>query len=128
MNAADRIKLRVRLSFLALWIAILLWLPVEDTSPTNPRILAAFASLLLAARTALRFRERSLLLHAGLGLGAGLLVNPLTAGLMVIKSGLHAHNIPDFSVAMLAGVLADTPAYGLGGLLIGMGVYYWSGS
>ena len=120
-----RQNLRIRLSFLALWTAILLWLPVEDTSPTNPRILALVASALLTARTYPRVRTRGPIAHAALGLGAGLLVNPLTAGLMILKSGLHAHNIPDFSVAMLARVLADSPVYGLGGLLIGVGIYYW---
>ena len=117
-------QLGVRFGFLTLWVAILLWLPVEDTGPLNPRILAILAGILLAIRGFLRIRRAGVLAAAGFGLAAGLLVNPITAGLMVFKSGLHGHSIPDFSVAMLASVLADTPIYGLGGLLIGAGLYY----
>ncbi|HUF38577.1 MAG TPA: hypothetical protein VMN57_08640 [Anaerolineales bacterium] len=121
----ERLQLDVRLGFLVLWVAILVWLPVEDTTPLYPRILATATSVLLALRGLLRFDRAGLLVTAGLGLVAGLLVNPFTAGLMVFKSGLHAHSAPDFSVATLAAVLADTPVFGLGGLLIGAGLYYY---
>jgi hypothetical protein len=116
--------LRVRFGFIAVWVSILLWLPLEDTGPLNARILAALACTLLAVRAFLRVDRSTLVLSAGLGLAAGLLVNPITAGLMVFKSGLHGHGAPDFSVATLAAVLADTPVYGIGGLLIGAGIYY----
>jgi hypothetical protein len=118
-------SLQVRFGFLALWVAVLLWLPIEDTGSLNPRILATLACLLVAVRTYLRTRRRGLLVTAGLGLAAGLLVNPITAGLMVFKSGLHGHGTPDFSVAVLADVLSRTPVFGLGGLLIGAGLFYW---
>ena len=121
----DRHRLGIRFGFLALWAAILLWLPLEDTGPLNPRILAILACLLLAARASLRIHRPAPLKSAGLGLAAGLLVNPITAGLMIFKSGLHGHGAPDFSVATLANVLADTWVYGVGGLLIGAGLYYW---
>jgi hypothetical protein len=120
----DRPHLGLRFGFIALWIASLLWLPVEDPGPLNARILAALACLLLAARGSLRFRRLTLPAWAGLGLTAGLLINPIAAGLMIIKSGLHGHGAPDFDFAVLAAVLADTPIYGLGGLLIGSGLFY----
>jgi hypothetical protein len=119
-----RHHLGVRFGFIAVWVSILLWLPLEDTGPLNARILAALACTLLAVRAFLRVDRSTLVLSAGLGLAAGLLVNPITAGLMVFKSGLHGHGAPDFSVATLAAVLADTPVYGIGGLLIGAGIYY----
>jgi hypothetical protein len=44
---------------------------------------------------------------------------------MAIKTGLHGHAAPDFTSAQVIEVFLRTPIWGLGGLLIGLGIGLW---
>lgn len=109
---------------------LLIWFPFEDS---NEQLATAFAAAIcaeLAARLAVRWaspQPASLLKHLLLGTLAGLMVAPLTFFLMAIKTGLHGHAAPDFTGAQVIAVFLRTPVWGLGGLLIGLGVAIWRG-
>lgn len=55
----------------------------------------------------------------GLFFGGG--TGPLTLALMALKTGLHAHG-PEFTPLQISFVIAQTPLWGLIGLLAGLGV------
>jgi hypothetical protein len=102
----------------------LLWLPFEDQSPILAQLLAA--SICLAGVLQRYFhrgaRPLGRLRLAAAGVLTGLAVPPLAALLLIFKNGLHSHSGPDFSPAVLAGVLSQAPLWGLGGALIAAGL------
>lgn len=111
--AADR---RLRLAGLVWGAVFLLWLPVEDVTPSAALALAGGAAVWGVARWGRGLAPGRWWLA---GLAAGLALAPLAAGLLVFKSGLHSHGFPDFGPRQLLGALAGTPAWGLGGALAG---------
>lgn len=56
---------------------------------------------------------------ASVGLVAGALIGPLTALLMLVKIGLHAHPVPDFSPEDLVQALSRTIYWAVLGAVIG---------
>lgn len=66
--------------------------------------------------------NRQIILRYGLvGMGAGLAVALLGIILMALKSGIHGHGTPDFTVAQLQEVMSRLPFFTISGLLIGLG-------
>jgi hypothetical protein len=119
------IKLQ-RLRIVAITIAVFffLWLPIEDVHERTVVLLA----ILIAAWTGVRFLlllsndgKAFLIYHAVIGLLCGLGISPLAVGLMAIKTGLHGHEVPDFTPQQIQGVIWLAPYYGISGLLIGLG-------
>ena len=55
------------------------------------------------------------------GAAAGALVGPMAAVLILLKIGLHAHPVPEFSSADAAAVLARVPIWAAAGGLLGAG-------
>jgi hypothetical protein len=115
----------MRLLALALGIVLLLWLPIEDVSEQSVVVFAALVSAWLALRYWLmvqtgeiRYWRRHLLV----GALTGLLVTPLALFLMALKTGLHGHNTPDFTLEQMQAVLYRTPIWVFVGLLFGLGV------
>jgi hypothetical protein len=107
---------------------LLIWLPFEDSNAQLATAFAAAISAGLAAHLAIRrnsFQTVSFLKYLLLGGAAGLVVGPLTFLLMAIKTGLHGHAAPDFTSAQVIEVFLRTPIWGLGGLLIGLGIGLW---
>jgi hypothetical protein len=115
----------LRLAALLLGVALLLWVPVEDTQTLGVRIfalmLATFATLAIATKVSPHIRQRSLTLPA-IGLAAGLLVTPLALLLMAFKTGLHGHGSPDFTPDQVSGVLQSWPIWAAAGLMVGVAV------
>jgi hypothetical protein len=65
--------------------------------------------------------SRQLILRsAAVGLLAGLLVSPLAFTLMSLKSGLHAHPQPDYSLEQIQAIFSRTPYFAATGLLLGL--------
>ncbi len=117
---------------LLIGLALLIWLPFEDTSTTW---VVGFATLLCAWGTAnliLRFEPRwrpgsisFLFGYALLGLLGGLSMSLVGLFLMAFKSGVHGHGQPDFVPGQVSFLLERTPLWGLAGLLIGGGCGLW---
>lgn len=106
-----------RISGLLWGLAFLLWLPQEDQTPQAALMLAALAAGLglwrgLAGGTP-GWK------WAGWGALAGLGVAPLAVGLILVKSGLHAHGFLDLGPRALLAMLLAGPGWGLGGALAG---------
>jgi hypothetical protein len=45
--------------------------------------------------------------------------------LMALKSGIHGHGTPDFTVAQMQEILLRTPFFAISGLLVGLGSGFW---
>lgn len=120
--------LRWRWAMIGLAIALLLWLPLEETHLVWILMFACLISLLVAVRVLLHVHPsfiRAIWLPPLTGLGAGLLITPLALLLMAFKSGLHGHGFPDFTPGQVSGLLRATPLWVLAGLLVGGGLALW---
>jgi hypothetical protein len=113
-----------RLIALFLGFGILVWLPVEDQSELGVLIASGAICTWIAARLLITAPQEDLQLilrHALVGSGAGLILAPIAIILMAVKSGIHGHGTPDFSVGQMQSVLSRIPFFVLSGFLIGLG-------
>ena len=116
--------LRLRLVGLLLGAGMFFWIPFEDSTSLFPTFFAIAIGIWMAVFFALRsgkFSPRSLIHMSLAGLLTGLAITPLTLLLMAVKTGLHAHQSPDFSPQQTLDVLYRTPVWLIGGLLVGLG-------
>jgi hypothetical protein len=110
----------------AFGIAFFVWIGYEDTTLIPVTILGAALPLVFLAQfltrrfggSPLPARKGTLLLGAS-GLLAGCTSPLATAVLMALKVSLHSHANPDFPPEAVLGVMARTPVWALGGLLLG---------
>ena len=126
MNNPPKARGRIwfRLTALLLGFGILIWLPVEDQSDLGVLIAAGATCTWIAARlliTAPQEDRQLILRHALVGGGSGLILAPMAIILMAVKSGIHGHGTPDFSVGQIQSVLSRIPFFVLSGFLLGLG-------
>jgi hypothetical protein len=114
----------LRIYGLLLLLVVLLWIPIEDVTEGVAILLAAALTswgvayyFLLPTGTSVSRWLR----YAGAGAFAGLALTPLTIILMILKTGLHLHDGPDFTPYQMARVVEWTPLWISAGLLIGLG-------
>lgn len=115
----------LRLCGLVYGLLVFLWLSPEDSLIWSPVALGVAGVLLLLRRWLLRGRGGRmplLLLAAGMGAAAGAGGIVVAAALMFFKNALHAHEVADYPLGLLLGLLARAPLWGLVGLLIGIGL------
>lgn len=121
---ALRIRRYVRRAAFFLGVALLIWLPMENSSILWPLLFALAGSILGVVR-ALPPPPRTggwrWLLYALAGMLAGLAVTPLAIFIMAFKSGLHGHGAPDFSPGQVISVINRTPWWVISGTLTGAG-------
>lgn len=114
------------LATLSYGIAAFIWLTPEDTLWVAV-LLGLLGALLAVLHLTYhkfggrRISERSrflgmIALGAGIGGGAAC----VTAGLLFLKSSIHAHLFPDYPLAYLLAVLSRAPVWALAGALIGL--------
>jgi hypothetical protein len=114
----------VRISAFLLGIIALIWLSIEDVNVSGVAILSGAICLWTALWIMIRpvgGGKMIILRHSLVGMGAGFAIAPLAILLMALKSGLHGHGFPDFTVAQMQEVLSRTPYFAFSGLLIGLG-------
>jgi hypothetical protein len=108
-----------------LGIALLFWIPFEDSSE-NPAILFAyFISTWFVITLLTRYKNPSLFTIINVvfaGILTGATITPLILLLMVLKIGLHAHPIPDYSYEQFISIIDRIPIWFISGFLTGMGV------
>lgn len=118
----------LRIMSILLGIAILLWIPFEDTGTIWVRLFGVLICTLAAVaagdRIPARMRQRWFTWPV-LGLTAGLLVTPAAFLLMAFKSGMHGHGNPEFTPAQVSSVLSSWPIWALAGLLAGLAAATW---
>jgi hypothetical protein len=120
---------RLRLVVIAYSIVLLLWMSLEDVQVGPVAALGAGFSALVTLHLALRrlggtaLTARQLGLAAALGGGVtGAGASLCTALLMFFKNAWHAHTFPDFPPGLMLAILERAPAWGLAGMLIGIGL------
>jgi hypothetical protein len=105
------------------WLA---WLGYEDRGLTAVVLLAGCIGAALGVSAWRRWRagyaaSRSAWIRSAiLGALAGASVAPLAALLILVKTSLHAHPVPDFSAEDLGRVLSVWPAWTGAGMLVGL--------
>jgi hypothetical protein len=120
----DRPHWKVGFSALA-FLLLLLWLFTEDF---HEGFVIIMAGVLVSAGAAsyisskLPRSEYYWLHHLVIGSLAGLAVSPVAMILMALKTGIHAHETPDFTPLQMARVVELTPFWASAGLLVGLGV------
>ena len=113
----------MRAAWTTVGLASFIWLGWEDPSPVVVILLASLISVAWAStlikRGALAAQTGLLrwILMCGL-LGAA--VGPLAAVLMVLKTGLHGHAPPDFTIEDVLRALRLIPAWAASGALLGL--------
>lgn len=120
---------RTRLLAIGCGVVIFFWLRIEDNS-VLPAAIGGLALSLLGAYIWLMKNFSGKTLNTGyllLGLtltGAvcGLATAAVTAGLMLLKNGMHGHVFPDFPFGVIAEILQRAPLWALAGGLVGLGL------
>jgi hypothetical protein len=114
----------LRIAGLILGILLLVWIPIEDTGESLVVGLAiifcawfAIRHLLLSVKDRLPLWMHYLLT----GLIAGLSITPVALLLIAFKSGIHGHEVPDFTPTQMARVVEMTPIFTAAGILTGLG-------
>ena len=108
---------------------VFLWLRIEEPAVAPAALIGwGVSGWLIADWVLRRFGGQRLaatgwcallsLTGSAIGLGAAL----AAAGLMLLKNGLHGHVVPDFPFGVIAETLARMPAWGIAGLLAGLGL------
>lgn len=123
-NGRVRPQRYVRGAAFILGVALLIWLPLEDSGILWPMLFALAGCVLGAARALTpppRTGGKRWLLYALAGMLAGLAVTPLAIFFMAFKSGLHGHGAPDFTPEQVISVINRTPWWVTAGTLIGTG-------
>ena len=121
-------RLGLRISGLLLGIAVMIWLPIEEHNVLGVVIISAVICIWAAFWVLVKpvkSDQRVILRHSLVGTGAGLAIAPVAILLMALKSGIHGHGTPDFTVAQMQQILYRTPFFALSGLLVGLGSGVW---
>jgi hypothetical protein len=121
-------RLGLRISAFLLGIIVLIWLTIEDENTIGVVVISGAICIWAAFWVLVKPVEggsQIILRHSLVGLGAGLAVSLLGILLMALKSGIHGHGTPDFTVSQIQQVLSNTPYFALSGFLIGFGSGLW---
>ena len=124
----SNISLRMRFIAIILGIALLFWLPFEDTTETTAILYAISISTWLAVTRLERVAnvsQSSLRAIIMAGILAGTAITPLTLFLMAFKTGLHAHAAPDYSNTQIMAIIRRTPIWIISGFFISIGLGFW---
>lgn len=120
-----------RLAIITVSVILLFWLPFEDVHDRFVQVFSLVYCILgalrwLLTRTARGIQRRlrpgwvGVLFLVLTGLSFGLLVAPGSVFLMALKSGLHGHPVPDFSLDQIRVVWQNAPLWGVIGSLVGL--------
>ena len=125
---ATSIPLCLRLAGLVIGASIFIWVPFEDLSIQWVLLLSVAICGWFAIRILLNHSTRNWLTvvrHSLVGGLAGLAVAPLAFLLIILKNGLHAHHVPDFTVDQIQALFSLVPYLSISGLLLGFGYGLW---
>lgn len=115
-----KLQARLRLVFGLVLLAVLAWLPFEDTQLLWSFLFAAAISAVLAVYWISRM-SFALWVMPVLGALLGAAAPLMATILLLVKTGVHGHPTPDFTWQDYLSVLQSTPAWFVGGLLLGIG-------
>lgn len=121
-------KIWFRVTAVLLGIGLLVWLSIEDQNTSFVIIFSGAICTWLGARILFVLttnRRQFVAKHVFVGFGAGVILAPIAVFLMAVKTGIHGHGSPDFTIAQIQAVLAKTPYFMLAGALLGLGSGLW---
>jgi hypothetical protein len=112
------------LSGLLLGLTVLVWLTVEENSLPGVLIVSglicSWVGIWLLLKTD-SYNKHGLMRHVLIWGAAGTLLVPLAITLMAIKTAMHGHGTPDYSIEQMQAVLSRMPFFIIGGILVGAG-------
>ena len=119
---------RPRWLMFILGFCFFIWLPFEDISPALALSLAMCICGLAASLAIGLFKHKNWFrgwMTAIIGAMGGFLVSFTALMLMAIKTGLHGHSAPDFSLNQILLTFNSTPLFMVSGALLGLGAFAW---
>jgi hypothetical protein len=117
-----------RLAAFGLGVAVLIWIPIEDTTIWWVTLFSVLICTLAGGYAAVVFESRggkSWFVFPFVGTIAGVLVTPLALFLMAFKTGIHGHGAPDFTPSQVEAVLQRFPVWVAIGFLVGAFASLW---
>jgi hypothetical protein len=126
--AGTKGKFWLRITGLILGIGVLVWLPVGERSELGVLVISGAICTLSAIWLLIKpvLNNKQLIMRNILvGTGAGLILAPLVILLMALKSGIHGHGTPDFTINQMQDILSRIPYFVLSGFLVGVGSGLW---
>ena len=121
----DRSRTWLRFCGFLLGILVLVWLPFEERSVLGVLLIAGllctWGGIWLLFRAG-SYRKYGVVRYMLIGGLAGFLVVPVAILLMAIKTGIHGHGTPDFTVEQMQAVISRIPYFLFGGVLVGAGI------
>ena len=127
-SAGSKGKFWLRIAGLLLGIGVIVWLPVEERNELGVLLISGAIciwSAIWLLDKPIPNDKQLILRHVLVGMGAGLVVAPVAILLMAIKSGIHGHGTPDFTISQMQVVLSRIPYFLLSGTLVGVGSGLW---
>ena len=100
---------------------VFVWLTPEQDSVWLAALLGLGGAFVTAAHSRVRFRLMLPLWGAFVGASGAF----AAAGLMFLKTALHAHPFPDFPTLLMLAMIERAPAWGVAGTLVGAGLLLW---
>lgn len=114
--------------FILYGVIVLIWLSAEDNAMLPVTLLGWTGAALLVVRRGGHFlhgsAKRRVIVAAALGLAIGAGAALATAGLMLLKTGMHSHINPDYLPEQFIGILSRAPVWALAGSLAGLGASF----
>jgi hypothetical protein len=128
INPQTSTPLWMRFLTISFAILLLLWLSVEDSTENIAVLFAALICTWITTAILLRIKSKTTIsnyfyIMAGFLAGAG--ITPVALLLMIFKTGLHSHSIPDYTNGQILSVIQKTPIWLISGIFIGMGIGMW---
>jgi len=120
-----RLSIRLlRIYAFIIGVGICVWIPFEDGNLRWVILFALAIAIWLSMRLMLITRNgkiRSDLAYPIIGLLCGISVAPFAIGLVLVKIGLHAHQVPDFKYEDIVFLIQTIYVWGIAGLITGSG-------
>lgn len=118
-------KTWLRLAGFLIGVVVMVWLAIEENNETGVLIISGlictWGGVWLLHKTD-TFGRHVIFRYILVGGGVGLLLVPLAILLMAIKTSIHGHGSPDYTVDQMQNVFSRIPYFGFGGVLLGTGV------
>lgn len=128
INPQTSTPLWMRLLTISFAISLFFWLSVEDSTDNIVVLFSALICTWITTAILLRIKSKTTIsyyYYILAGFLAGAAITPVALLLMIFKTGLHSHSVPDYTIGHIISVIRKTPIWLISGIFIGTGIGMW---